>query len=211
VVLTICHLGALCFICEDNVSARGIVQTQHRCSLCPSLSITVKPPGKLIEHIATHILHDPVVKARYCPCGFCGGSGDSCVVYIAKGKGSKGAYYVDVAKSRCKNGNVVKLSIGSGEKSTKNSPCTNIPMACPLCPSIAPAIWKYNLLGHVLEVHPTADANSDTYKSLYAVGPFEVSALKVLYLKKPRYTARKFRNLGNLNISDSHSTHLAPR
>jgi hypothetical protein len=56
-----------------------------------SLFLTVKPPGKLVEHIVTHILHDPMVKARYCPCGFCGGSGDSCVVYIAKGKGSQGA------------------------------------------------------------------------------------------------------------------------
>ena len=107
------------------------------------------------------------------------------MVYIAKGKGSKGAYYVDVTKLRCKNRNVVKLSIGFGETSTKNLPYTNIPMACPLCRSMAPTIWKYNLLGHILEVHPTADANSDAYKSLYAVGPFEVSALKVLWLKKP--------------------------
>jgi hypothetical protein len=208
VVLTY-YLGAICFICEDNTSSRGAVQTQHRCSLCPSLPLTVKPPGKLIEHIATHVLHDPVVKARYCPCGFCGGSGDSCVVYIAKGKGSQGAHYVDVSKSRCKNGNVVKLSLAAGEKSTMSSPCTNVPLACPLCPSMAPAIWKYNLAEHISHVHPTADASSDDYKSLYAVGPFEVSALKVLWLKKPRYTTRKFRNLGNLNISDSHSTHLS--
>jgi hypothetical protein len=74
---------------------------------------------------------------------------------------------------------------------------------------MAPAIWKYNLAEHISHMHPTADASSDDYKSLYAVGPFEVSALKVLWLKKPRYTTRKFRNLGNLNISDSHSTHLS--
>lgn len=201
----------MCFICEDNVSSRGVVQTQHRCSLCPSLPLTVKPPGKLVEHIATHILHDPVVKVRYCPCGFFGGSADSCVVYIAKGKGSQGAHYIDASKSRCKIGNVVKLSIGSREKSTMSSLCTNVPLTCPLCPSMAPAIWKCNLLQHLSQVHPTADAHPDAYKSLYAIGPFEVSALKVIWLKKPRYTVRKFSNLGNLNISDPHSTHLAPR
>ncbi|KIM72426.1 hypothetical protein PILCRDRAFT_93467, partial [Piloderma croceum F 1598] len=35
--------GAICFICEDNTSLRGAVQTQHRCSLCPSLPLTIKP------------------------------------------------------------------------------------------------------------------------------------------------------------------------
>jgi hypothetical protein len=134
-----------------------------------------------------------------------------CAVYVAKSKGSQGAHYVDVSKSRCKNGNVVKLSLGSGEKATIHSPCTNVPLACPLCPSVAPAIWKYNVLEHISQVHPTADASSDAYKLLYDIGPFEVSVLKVLWLKKPRHIARKFCNLGNLNISDPHSTHLAPR
>jgi hypothetical protein len=209
VILTNYYLGAMCFICEDDISSRGLVQTQHRCPLCPNLPLTVKPPGKLVEHIATHILHDPVVKARYCPCGFCGGSGDACAVYIAKGKGSQGAHYVDILKSHCKNGNVVKLSLGAGEKSTMSSPSTNVPVACPLCPSNAPAVWKYNLQQHISEVHPTA--SSDDYKLLYAISPFEASALKVLWSKKPRFTVRKFRNFGNLNISDPHSTHLSLR
>ena len=148
-----------------------------------------------------------MVKAHYCPCGLCGGSGDACAVYIAKGKGSQGAHYVDILKSCCKNGNVVKLSLGAREKSTMTSPSTNVPVACPLCPSPAHAVWKYNLQQHISEVHPTA--GSDDYKLLYAINPFKVSALKVLWLKKPRYTARKFCNLGNLNILDPHSTHLS--
>ena len=57
------YLGAMCFICKDDISSRGVVQTQHHCPLCPNLPLTVKPPGKLVKHIAMHILHDLMVNA----------------------------------------------------------------------------------------------------------------------------------------------------
>jgi hypothetical protein len=117
-----------------------------------------------------------------------------------------------INKKECHFASEVKLLLFNKPKTGANCHGTRPPSWHSATSLMFPEhTWKYNLLGHVLEVHPTLDANSDAYKTLYAVGPFEVSALKVLCLKKTRYTARKFHNLGNLNISDSHSTHLAPR
>jgi hypothetical protein len=88
--------------------------------------------------------------------------------------GDREIHYADVSKSRCKSGNVVKLSLAAGEKFTVSSPCTNVvPLACPLRQFMAPDIWKHNLAEHISRVHPTADASSDDYELLYAVGPFE--------------------------------------
>lgn len=57
------------------MSSRGTVQTPHWCPMCLSLPLTLKPPVKLVKHIAQHILHDPIVRARTSPCGFCSGLG----------------------------------------------------------------------------------------------------------------------------------------
>ena len=183
---------------------------QHRCPLCPTLSLTVKPAAKLVYHMATHILFDPVVQARRSPCGFCCGAGDTglCIIYLIKGKGRHGVYSIDLDRSHCKNGNVVKLSLASRQESTE---CTNSPLICPLCPSGAPAVWKYNLLRHIQEVHPTANAEAQEYRSLYTIERAEHRALKKSQLKKTRVTANKLGKLGELKISSSHSARLAVR
>jgi hypothetical protein len=184
------------------------VQMQHRCPLCPTLPLTVKPAAKLVYHMATHILFDPVVQARRSPCGFCCGAGDTglCTIYLIKGKGRNGVYSIDLDRSHCKNGNIVKLSLASRQESTE---CTNSPLICPLCPSGAPAVWKYNLLCHIQEVHPTANPEAQEYKSLYEIEQVEHRALKKSRLKKTRVTANKLGKLGGLKISSSHSVRLA--
>lgn len=186
---------------------------QHRCPMCPSFPLKLKPPGKLIEHISQHILHDPAVQTRRYPCGFCGGSGDLCVVYLGKGKGKKGAISVDIVKSRCKNGNLVKFSIGPGVKSTVSSPSTNRPIICPLCAasnSSSPAIWKYNLRAHIEEVHSEANVNAAMYKKLYTIERLEVTALRNLWEKKTRLTVQTIQS-GPLNISDMHCARLSSK
>ena len=39
---------------------------------------------------------------------------------------------------------------GSAQKSTKNSPCTNIPINCPHC---LETVWKYNAVDHIVLRH----------------------------------------------------------
>jgi hypothetical protein len=99
--------------------------------------------------MATHILHDPVIKDSHNPCGFCCAPGDACMVHQTKDKGHNGSRQIDVNCSQCVNGNVVKISLKSASTSTTTAPCTNIPIDCPLCPVGSAAVWKYNFVVHL--------------------------------------------------------------
>src|ERR1700723_3856871 len=144
-----------CFICEDQGSPKGAIRQECRCPRCPTLPLSITKPSKLVQHIGMHILHDPAVRDTNNPCGFCLNVGNLCSIRIIKGKGRKGALTVDPQRSRCPN--AAKLSITSASKSTASNPCTNVPLACPLCREGADPIWKYNLRSHIITVHPTAD------------------------------------------------------
>lgn len=39
---------------------------------------------------------------------------------------------------------------GSAKKSTRNSPCTNVPIKCAHCPE---TVWKYNAVNHITLKH----------------------------------------------------------
>ena len=41
-------------------------------------------------------------------------------------------------------------------ESSSSSPCTNVPVQCPLCPRTSPAMWKYFLKTHLEIQHPNA-------------------------------------------------------
>jgi hypothetical protein len=53
------------------------------------------------------------------------------------------------------------MSYKAVKKSSKNAPCTNVPIHCPLCPpsvSREPqTIWKYNAINHLLISHSDED------------------------------------------------------
>jgi hypothetical protein len=53
------------------------------------------------------------------------------------------------------------MSYKAAKKSSKNAPCTNVPIHCPLCPpsvSREPqTIWKYNAINHLLISHSDED------------------------------------------------------
>lgn len=201
--------GQMCFVCEDEATPRGSIQTQHRCPLCPTIPLTVKPPAKLVEHMAMHILHDPKVSNTENPCGFCCTAGDACTVRIKKGKGRIVGLQIDIVNSRCIRGNVVKISLAPAHKSASTARCTNIPLLCPLCPPGSPAIWKYNLSAHINRVHPTA--NGIEYQELYKIATIERGALKAQWIAPRRYNARALQDLGGVTISESHSARLALR
>jgi hypothetical protein len=157
-----------------------------------------------------HILFDSAAKNAPDPCGFCLMPGGLCVVRLKKGKGRKAQFpQLDFDNTKCQRNNQVKLSIKAFRKSTKSSPCTNIPINCPLCPSGSNAIWKYNLQDHIASVHPTA--NVDEYKTLFEIEKAEKVLLKQKWQSKPRWTPRRFRNLGEINISEAHRAVLATR
>jgi hypothetical protein len=156
-----------------------------------------------------HILHDDAVKNSPSPCGFCLLPDSRCIVRLKKGRGQKGSHHINWDNTICQHGNKVSLSIKTFQKSTTTSPCTNIPMNCPICPSGSNAIWKYNLQNHITTVHPTA--NIEEYKTLFEVSKFERVMLKQWWRAKPRFSPCRFRNLGDIHISDAHCACLATR
>ncbi|KAI0368713.1 hypothetical protein BV20DRAFT_998002 [Pilatotrama ljubarskyi] len=83
------------------------------------------------------------------PCGFCGRD-RACKTQLVK-KG--GSFKVS---SSCRY-HYVSMFYASAARSTLSTPCTNIPIHCPLCPLTAsgnPAtIWKYNAVFHLLTAH----------------------------------------------------------
>ena len=152
-----------------------------------------------------HILHDPAVRDLNNPCGFCLNVGNLCSIQITKGKGKKGAFTVDPQQSRCTN--AAKLSITSASKSTTHNPCTNVPLACPLCRQDADPVWKYNLRSHILMVHPSADI--EQFKHLYDLDPHKQASMKELFKAKPRRS--KLKIASGIKISGAHSSQRALR
>lgn len=82
------------------------------------------------------------------PCGWCGLQG--CKTQLITKKKS------NIISSDCPY-HYSKMVYSSAKKSTISSPCTNIPLNCPLCPpgfnGQPRTFWKYNLIHHMAEHH----------------------------------------------------------
>lgn len=88
------------------------------------------------------------------PCGFCG-MDFGCTTKLITGTGNKAA----IIDSDCLYYYMDYKTVINGR--LKNSPCSNVPIHCELCPVSSegnPAtIWKYNTLMHVLIEHEGFD------------------------------------------------------
>lgn len=157
--------------------------------------------------MAIHQLFDLQVNRDDIPCGLCLSTGSKCAIRLTKGKGRNGATRIDLKKSRCPN--LLRIMFATASKFNLKSPCTNVPIQCPLCRDEADAVWKYNLESHITTVHPTAKL--DLYSDLYEISRGEHIGLKTLSQIKERSTALKSRNLEDVNISEEHTTQFAFR
>lgn len=122
-----------------------IVLPDRRCDRCPNMALPTGP--KLLLHNAAHILTEPEL-AEQSPCGFCLRTNGECRIVLQPGKANK----IDSGKSVCKN--LIKIQLRKAGTYLQTSPCTNIPMKCPLCPPDADAVWRYNLRQHIEVRHP---------------------------------------------------------
>ncbi|KAK6977813.1 hypothetical protein R3P38DRAFT_2809893 [Favolaschia claudopus] len=193
--------GYACFV--RNRSGLSLVQEQGLCDLCPTASLSLKRPTKLVEHMAAHILFDknPSINRDDNPCGFCLSTKDHCSIVLIRSKGSDGATRIDTTRSRCPN--VANLGLTAAANSSQKNPCTNRPMVCPVspCPSV---VWKYNLKLHIQTVHPTARLSN--YKSYYQLAEGEEVELKRISTTKKRKSSKKKIDF---RISPQHSTEAA--
>ena len=131
-----------------------------------------------------------------------------CVFYLRKGKGVGAAPQIDLRTSRCPN-LIGKFLYAAASTERTNSPCTNVPVACPLCPSISGCVWKYNMRTHLKKYHPSV-RDTDALKT-YTISESEKAALKLRWDKRHKVKPRRKRNVASapLTISEVHSSRQA--
>eukprot|EP00798_Chlamydomonas_sp_ICE-L_P005941 gene5941-biopygen13275 len=126
-------------------------------------------------HVAGHILrrecgHANGVSACAAEaCGFCSvvchdRSSGVCNVGLKKGSTS----HIIVVTSSCPQ--VYKMSYTSVEKGSTANPCTDRPVACPICLSdtgkTCKYVWSYHILHHMQSVHPAQKLSTDDIETL---------------------------------------------
>ncbi|KAE9388944.1 hypothetical protein BT96DRAFT_1003708 [Gymnopus androsaceus JB14] len=79
---------------------------------------------------------------------------------------------------------------------------------CPLCPTNAPAVWKYNLEKHISVSHHGAMVN--LYKNLFDVDTVEHTLMKKVFDTKPWAKKSKVKS-NELAISEGYSTGMVLR
>ena len=128
-----------------------------------------KSTHKVLEHIGAHLLFDTSLNASLEQelCGLCFHPSPLCIFYLRKGKGAGASQQVDIKKSRCPN--LIKgFSYQSAAMESTSSPCTNVSLICPLCPSTSGAIWKYNCITcqHISEIVTHLHCRDHTHRCL---------------------------------------------
>lgn len=191
---------------EAEDQARSGYRDQFLCFRCPTIFIEKGP--KLLEHMSGHLLYDNYFTnmLRENPCSLCLSTGGKCGIRLRKTRGRDGAWVIDMDASHCKN--LCRISLGHAGKASKSSPCTNIPLNCPLCPNPSDAIWQYSFFAHLRYVHPNADPNC--YKDLYIISDEERAQMKEKYNAKSRLGhKRKAKVMAPLSIADEHTSRVA--
>lgn len=178
--------------------------------LCPhcGASIGALGPHRCLEHGGAHIKHDVGVNIQLFPCGFCLRPLPICVFYLKKGRGSKGVDQIDYGRSRCSN-LPERFSYGTAATSQPSSPCSNIPIRCPLCAADECAVWRYCMEEHFRVSHPLALASR--YAELWTLSKAEDDAMLAIW-KARHATTSKVKakpRTEPLLISEAHDSRLA--
>lgn len=183
------------------------------CSRCsPEVILDPTKGQHVLCHHGGHILEDPNVDRTAEPCGLCQQPWPMCEFYLKKGKGANRNLKIDLQASRgCINLHLIKFTYGVATKSTASSPCSNVPIICPLCSKSDPAIWRYNMLYHFKRQHPLA--NLTEYHHLWLLSNFEKVQMKEVWRNRHKagVKRRTKKTLPPLILSEAHSSTLAFR
>lgn len=118
------------------------------CPQCsPTITLDLSQGQRVLEHIGAHVIHDPGIASSMPLCGLCLCPAPLCQFFLKKDKGAHASLAINHTILR---GCLIKLkySYGVASESTSSSPCSNVPMHCPLCPKTDPAVWCYFLKIH---------------------------------------------------------------
>lgn len=150
-------IGSACFVCESDqyFGEIGRLKTSDcpRCS--PTIALNLTQGQRVLDHIGAHILFDAAVINSQSPlCGLCLRPSPLCQMFLSKGKGGNRNLQIDQKLSRgCLM--KVKYSYSTAAKSTPSSPCSNVPVQCPICP-------KFSLHVHISVTTQTSQKSRKT-------------------------------------------------
>ncbi|EIW78967.1 hypothetical protein CONPUDRAFT_91326 [Coniophora puteana RWD-64-598 SS2] len=148
-------------------------------------------------------------------CGFClqPTAQSGCVVYLRPTRGSASStFQVDDTRSLCPN--LVSFAYHSAATASESAPCTNVPLACPICSPTNkmavrnPAIWRYSMVAH-LRIHHASSQLLSHLTAKFTIPPDEIDNMRTLVWAR-RFTksrkSRKVYHAPTLAISDAHRT-----
>ncbi|KAL0564399.1 hypothetical protein V5O48_017648, partial [Marasmius crinis-equi] len=195
--------GKACFVADTmNITGHNSFSFSH----CPYCTVTFlfdpNEPQRIIEHFSAHILHDPKVVRSTQPCGLCLRPHDQCHFVLKKGKGRTGGLQVNLAASKCQN--LIKFSYRSASEAKTSSPCSNVPIECPICGCSRGAVWKYNMHEHFKAEH--ASTLHAQYSEIWRLGQLERDGMKKVWADKEKKAKRQDKRAKGapLTISEAH-------
>lgn len=213
-------LGKACFLCERGTLTGAVNDSDINldnsdsvaCPYCksPTISLDLGKGPRLLEHFGAHVLFDQNINRVDEPCGLCLRPAALCLYYLKKGKGVKGKLKVDKERTRsCPIKSTFAYTVAS--TSTPSSPCSNVPVLCPLCSKLEPAVWRYNLSYHFNAVHPNADLRK--YTHLWKLSKFETDEMKKIWDDRQRVVVKRPRKTKNLTlvVSEAHRSQIPIR
>ena len=124
----------------------------HDCAKCgPNVKLNRSNAQRVLEHMGAHILHDTTLNHSHEVCGLCLRPSPMCRLLVKKGRGASAGNRVDIDNSTCVN--LIRFNYASAACSSESSPCSNVPIVCPLCPPKSPGVWTYSLHAHFRDRH----------------------------------------------------------
>ncbi|KAG6905140.1 hypothetical protein DXG01_004635 [Tephrocybe rancida] len=201
-------LGKACFLANAGLEildpARNGTDICPRCS--PEVPLDPKLAQRVLAHIGAHVLYDKTIQRKAEPCGLCLKAALMCKIYLTKGKGANGTLKIDKSRSSgCSN--LISFTYSVAAQSKPSSPCSNVPLRCPLCPKTGPAVWRYNWKAHFENAHPHA-----TY-SVYAqegeLSNFEWSQMKKWWRDRQKVPAKRMKKMKGLTPLEVSTVHIS--
>jgi hypothetical protein len=195
--------GKACFVCEGSDDTRGD-GGETSCPKClPTVELLKSKAQRVLEHIGSHVLYDSTIDRSSEPCGLCLLPSPMCAFYLKKTKGRIHSLQLDHKKSRCQN--IMKFSYAVASKSEGTSPCSNVPIKCPLCADEASAVWRYSIRHHLINCHPSASLSR--YEALWKLSRFEEQEMRKKWNNRFKVAKRRQQRRKGKEVPLKHTAH----
>ncbi|KZP23238.1 hypothetical protein FIBSPDRAFT_737876, partial [Athelia psychrophila] len=176
------------------------------CPRCkPTVTFDLSQPQRVLEHIASHILHDIAIDRDLEACGLCLRPSPQCQLQLQKPKGCNGNPAVNINASSCPN--LIKFQYKVAAHSSPSSPCSNVPISCPLCSAV---IWRYNLCVHFRKQHQSS-LHLPQYTAIWTLSNIETYEMAKIWKERHKKVIKRGRKkvvAPRLRISEAHSSRL---